>query len=147
MEGNVRSTIIKPDDSMLNRQESDFVPRTPSHRQLGTNREFFVNTKTMISQWTRPFFARTYRSQDIDADSFIQVIILHDVFPRSPMLELLNLPAQDLWSNAESFYKQLKEKQREQEMKAAQAQHEAALIAAATPKHHNGHARINMLFD
>lgn len=120
MENNARASILRELEGFLPVEEEQaetndgYVPRSPAHRQLGTNREFFVNTNTMISQWTRPFFARTFRAQDIDAESFVTVLILHDIFPRSPMLELLNLPPKDLWSNADMFWKQLKEKQRKQ---------------------------------
>ncbi len=51
------------------------------HRVLGTNREFWVNTKTNISQWTRPFHARMFRIQDIEMDSFVQIMIRKDLFP------------------------------------------------------------------
>jgi hypothetical protein len=51
-------------------------------RVLGTDREFWVNTKTTISQWTRPYFARLFRCQEIEIDIFIQILIRRDVFPK-----------------------------------------------------------------
>jgi hypothetical protein len=52
-----------------------------AHRVLGTNREFWVNTKTSISQWTRPYYPRIFRCQEIEVDIFIQILIRRDVFP------------------------------------------------------------------
>lgn len=110
------------------------TPGLGTRSQLGTNREFFVNMRTMISQWSRPFWPRTFRSQDLDMETFVQILIRHDVFPKSPFLEILNLSPGDLWPNAETFYKQIKEKEAQQEKakKMAQlAQQQAAAAAAA----------------
>ena len=51
------------------------------HRVLGTNREFWVNTKTNISQWTRPYHTRMFRIQDIEIETFVQILIHKDIFP------------------------------------------------------------------
>ncbi len=81
---------------------SDLLVRPKAnHRVVGTNREFWVNTRTSISQvnshhifayislrsyfslqWTRPFFPRTFRSQELEVDVFVQVLIRKDVFPK-----------------------------------------------------------------
>jgi hypothetical protein len=99
--------------SMLTSTNDGLVPSSGIHKTLlGTNREFFVNMRTMISQWTRPFWPRTFRQQDIDMDIFVQILIRYDVFPRSPFLEVLNITPQDLWPNSETFYKQIKEKEK-----------------------------------
>jgi hypothetical protein len=34
-----------------------------------------------------------------------------DVFPQTPLLELLHLAPKDIWDNSDMFYKQLKEKE------------------------------------
>jgi hypothetical protein len=60
----------------------DHISKSASHRHMGTNREFWVNQRTSISQWTRPYFARTFRTQDIEMEVFIQILIRKDIFPR-----------------------------------------------------------------
>lgn len=59
-----------------------FREKTPNHRNLGTNREFWVNKQTQISQWSKPYTSRTFRSQDIELESFVQILIRKDVFPK-----------------------------------------------------------------
>lgn len=51
-------------------------------RQLGTYREFWVNTKTNISQWTRPYRPRTFRTHDLEMACFVDILIHKDVFPK-----------------------------------------------------------------
>jgi hypothetical protein len=92
-------------DSMLasldagSMDELDVVRPSSRHRVMGTNREFWVNTKTSISQvrlffyvlcavlkpvfqWSRPYFPRIFRCQEIEVDTFIQILIRKDVFPK-----------------------------------------------------------------
>lgn len=90
---------------------SDLLVRPKAnHRVVGTNREFWVNTRTSISQWTRPFFPRTFRSQELEVDVFVQVLIRKDVFPKSPFTAYLNLPPRDLWPASSTLHKQIMEK-------------------------------------
>lgn len=51
-------------------------------RAGGTNREFWVNQRNSISQWTRPYLPNVFRAQDIEVDSFVSVLIRRDVFPK-----------------------------------------------------------------
>ncbi len=51
-------------------------------RSSGTNKEFWVNMRNSISQWTRPYLANVFRAQDIEMDSFVAVLIRRDVFPK-----------------------------------------------------------------
>jgi hypothetical protein len=48
----------------------------------GTNKEFWVNMRNSISQWTRPYTPNVFRAQDIEIDSFVSVLIRRDVFPK-----------------------------------------------------------------
>lgn len=80
------------------------------NRLLGTNREFFVNTRTKISQWTRPYHPRIFRSQDIEMDIFVQVLIRNDVFARCPFVDHLHVSPKDFWPNASVYYRDLLDK-------------------------------------
>lgn len=50
--------------------------------KLGTNREFWVNLDTAISQWVRPYYENTFRSQDIELDAFVYIVIRFDLMAR-----------------------------------------------------------------
>lgn len=56
--------------------------KSANHRNMGTNREFWVNKRTQISQWSKPYTTRTFRAQDIELETFVQILIRKDVFPR-----------------------------------------------------------------
>ncbi len=73
-----------------------------------TKRPYYVNLRTQLSQWTRPFFNHTFRANDIEFNSFAHVIMDHDTLPRSPLSELLHMTPKDLWPNADMFLKQIK---------------------------------------
>lgn len=51
-------------------------------RQLGTNREFWVNNRTNLSQWSRPFYPRTFRASDIELNVFVDILIRKNIFPK-----------------------------------------------------------------
>ena len=55
--------------------------KSQNHRNLGTNREFWVNKRTSISQWSKPYSSRTFRTQDIEIETFTQILIRKDIFP------------------------------------------------------------------
>lgn len=52
------------------------------YQDLATNREFWVNMRTSMSQWTRPFRKKLFRSQDLEMEYFIAIVIRHDIFPK-----------------------------------------------------------------
>ncbi len=60
----------------------EHIGKSSSHRHMGTNREFWVNQRTSISQWTRPYTTRIFRTQDIEMDVFVQILIRKDIFPK-----------------------------------------------------------------
>ena len=73
-----------------------------------TKRPYYINLRTQLSQWTRPYYNHTFRANDIEFNSFAHVIIDHDILPRSPLSELLHMTPKDLWPNADMFLKQIK---------------------------------------
>lgn len=75
-------------------------------------KDFYVNLRTLHTQWTRPYIPKMFRSQDIELDTFVAILVQRDVFAKSPMVHLLTLSPVELWPNADMFWKQIKEKQR-----------------------------------
>jgi len=71
-------------------------------------RPYYINMRTQLSQWTRPYFHNTFRANDVEFNSFYHVILDHDVLPNSPLSELLHMTPKDLWPNADMFLKQIK---------------------------------------
>eukprot|EP01039_Chlorochromonas_danica_P000143 gene142-151_t len=100
--------------TLFQEAQNMMMARSAAHKTLGTNREFWVNLHTSISQWTRPYAPRIFRSQDIEIETFVQILIRKDIFAKSPFLELLNIAPRDLWPNADMFYKQIKEKMKKE---------------------------------
>ena len=49
---------------------------------VGTNRDYWVNMRTYISQWTRPYLRRNFRAQDLEMETFVTVLIRNDVLAR-----------------------------------------------------------------
>lgn len=76
----------------------------------GSNREFWVNLETSISQWVRPYYDHTFRSQDIEIEAFVYIVLKFDLIPRSPLLEFIHISPKDLWINADIFHKQIVER-------------------------------------
>ena len=73
-----------------------------------TKRPYYINLRTQLSQWTRPYFQHTFRASDIEFNSFSHVIMDNDILPESPLRELLHMTPKDLWPNADMFLKQIK---------------------------------------
>jgi hypothetical protein len=71
-------TILLDDQN----ERHDKITRGATHRQLGTNREFWVNNITTLSQWSRPYWPHIFRCQDLEMDVFVQILIQKDVFAR-----------------------------------------------------------------
>lgn len=45
-------------------------------------REYWVNLRNSLSQWTKPYSAHIFRAQDIEMESFVAVLLRRDVFPK-----------------------------------------------------------------
>lgn len=110
----------------------EILGKTSNHRNMGTNRAFWVNQRTLMSQWTKPYSPRVFRSNDIEMDVFVQILIRRDIFPKrlcfalcfgaflsdlflffySPFIKVLSVPPKDLWPNADMFLKQIRERSR-----------------------------------
>jgi hypothetical protein len=45
-------------------------------------KKYYVNLKTSHTQWTKPFQAKTFRSHDVDINSFVTTLIRRDVFAK-----------------------------------------------------------------
>ena len=56
--------------------------QTLAHKNMGTNRTYWVNMRTTLSQWARPYRKKTFRAQDIEVDTFVAILIRRDIFPR-----------------------------------------------------------------
>ncbi len=63
-------------------EQTATVSATSFSPSKGTNKEFWVNMRNSISQWTRPYTPNVFRAQDIEIDSFVSVLIRRDVFPK-----------------------------------------------------------------
>lgn len=67
---------------LMQEAQSMMMARSAAHKNMGTNREFWVNNSTSISQWSRPYWPRIFRTQDIEIDTFVQILIRKDVFAK-----------------------------------------------------------------
>lgn len=67
---------------LLQEAQTMMAARSSTNKTQGTNREFWVNTQTNISQWTRPYWDRLFRTQDIEMDTFVLILIQKDVFAK-----------------------------------------------------------------
>ncbi len=72
-----------------------------------TYKDFYVNLKSSVTQWTLPYHLRTFSNADIEIESFISQLLQRDVFSRSPLIEMTHLAPKDLWPNADILYKQI----------------------------------------
>jgi hypothetical protein len=52
------------------------------HHSGGTGQPFYVNLRTSHTQWTRPYIPRIFRSQDIEKDTFVSILIRSDQFAK-----------------------------------------------------------------
>lgn len=48
----------------------------------GTNRDYWVNMRTQVSQWTRPYLRKAFRAQDLEIETFVAVLIRNDVLAK-----------------------------------------------------------------
>jgi hypothetical protein len=56
----------------------------------GTNRDYWVNMRSYVSQWTRPYLRKNFRNQDLEVETFVTVLVLNDVFPKRYAVLLLH---------------------------------------------------------
>ena len=66
---------------------------------------YYLNMKTSLSQWAKPYIDSTFRAHDIEYDAFINIMIQKDILPNCPLKELLHMTPRDLWPNADMFHK------------------------------------------
>jgi hypothetical protein len=59
-----------------------WLDRAYPHRPTGTNREYWVNMRTQISQWTRPYLRKNFRAQDLDMETFVLILLRYDVMAK-----------------------------------------------------------------
>lgn len=133
--------LNRPHSSSIgeNDEDLDFGKRGGSQKTLGTNREYWVNLTNSLTQWVRPYYDNTFRTQDIELETFVSIVIQKDIFAQrsdsfyyyysyilftsniqfsyqisnicfSPLIELMNIAPKDLWPNADMFHKQVKER-------------------------------------
>jgi hypothetical protein len=94
--------------------EKEQLVRTSKHSKdhpaitMMVKKNFYVNTRTGLSQWQLPFRYHTFRANDIEYNSFCHIIMQHDIMPTSPLSELLHMTPKDLWPNSDMFLKQIK---------------------------------------
>jgi len=101
-----RSNSLKSTDSLL------LFGRSQKEKPAQL-REFYVNLNNQLhTQWTKPYSQKTFRSQDIELDAFVLILIRRDLFFKSPLLDKLNLSPKDLWPNADVFHKQLRDREK-----------------------------------
>ncbi len=68
---------------------------------------FYVNTRTQLAQWRKPYEPHTFRAKDIEYDTFLHIMISKNILASSPLSELLHMTPKDLWPNADMFLKQI----------------------------------------
>lgn len=44
-----------------------------------TNREYFLNVETGLTQWVRPYRQKTFSTSDLEIDAFVTVVIHNDI--------------------------------------------------------------------
>lgn len=68
---------------------------------------YFLNIKTLKTQWVSPYSAKVFRSADIELDCFMSIVLKYDLLARTPLGEYLHVAPKDLWPNADAFMKQI----------------------------------------
>ena len=48
-------------------------------RRKPTFRDYYLNTKTGMTQWTRPYHQKTFNAPDIEIEAFIAIIMYRDI--------------------------------------------------------------------
>jgi hypothetical protein len=72
-----------------------------------TFKDFYINLKTGVTQWTLPYKLNTFSNCDIEVEAFVSQLLQRDVFSRSPLVHMMHLNPKDLWPNADILYKQI----------------------------------------
>ncbi len=98
--------VPEPITHDMTRSSKDYA--VIQNRTVTERRNYYMNVRTGLSQWTRPYIYNTFRANDIEYNSFAHVLIEYDVLSNSPLSELLHMTPKDLWPNADMFLKQIK---------------------------------------
>jgi hypothetical protein len=70
-------------------------------------RDYYFNTMTSKSQWSKPYHTKTFVCSEIEVDAFVYIMLSYDIIPQSQFVELMHVSPKDLWPNADVFLKQL----------------------------------------
>lgn len=49
-------------------------------RNANANREYYTNLRNSQTQWTKPYYPKIFRAQDIELDVFVSIVLRSDVF-------------------------------------------------------------------
>ena len=50
--------------------------------EMPESRFYYVNMRTSICQWARPYHQRVFHCQDIEIDAFVHICLVYDVLPK-----------------------------------------------------------------
>lgn len=108
---------------------ASFQSNAVLEKRKPTFQDYYINLKSVTTQWTKPYRPRTFFCHEIELNAFLTILLHRDILASSPLTELLHLSPKDLWPNADMFMKQIEELKlkalRNAELEAAAA----ALIA------------------
>ncbi len=98
--------VPEPITHDMTRSSKDYAQ--VERRNVVEKRNYYMNIRTGLSQWIRPYMYNTFRANDIEYNSFAHVLMEYDVMSNSPLNELLHMTPKDLWPNADMFLKQIR---------------------------------------
>lgn len=52
------------------------------HSQMPNGRDFYFDTVTCKTQWTKPYHSKTFKTNDIEIDAFVFVVLSRDILAR-----------------------------------------------------------------
>ena len=70
-------------------------------------RDYYLNTVTNKTQWSKPYHTKTFVCNEIEVDAFVYIMLTYDIIPKSQFVELMHVMPKDLWPNSDVFLKQL----------------------------------------
>lgn len=111
----VRTSTTEPDEEedsntlgrALDSYSRSLSSPTEKHSAVKKPPIFYVNTRTQLAQWRKPYEPHTYRAKDIEYGTFLHILISKNILAQSPLHELLHMTPKDLWPNADMFLKQI----------------------------------------
>mmetsp|Transcript_29603 Transcript_29603/g.28331 ORF Transcript_29603/g.28331 Transcript_29603/m.28331 type:complete len:336 (+) Transcript_29603:641-1648(+) len=71
--------------------------------------DFYVDKNHKSTQWKCPYINKTFRTEDINLSTFLDILLFYDVIASSPYQELLNISPKDLWPNIDIFAARVKD--------------------------------------